>query len=68
MEDVNLKNSHKLKVELCFIQWEFLGLQPQERALQVTLRKLLLGDKQRSQVIYKFCNKGQVVWTSKEYY
>ena len=38
--------------ELCFIQWEFLGLQAQETKSQVTLRELLQGG--------KFCNKGQV--------
>ena len=36
---VDLKNSHNLKVELYFIHWEFLGLQAQERASQVTLSK-----------------------------
>ena len=29
--------------ELCFIPWEFLGLQAQEAASQVTLRELLWG-------------------------
>ena len=36
---VDLKNSHNLKVELYFIHWEFLGLQAQETASQVTLSK-----------------------------
>ena len=36
---VDLKNSHNLKVELYFIHWEFLGLQAQETASQVTLNK-----------------------------
>ena len=29
--------------ELCFIWWEFLGLQAQETASQITLRELLQG-------------------------
>ena len=53
--------------ELRFIWWECVGLQARETASQVTLRKLLPGGKGRSQVTYKFCNKGQVVWTSKDY-
>ena len=40
--------------ELCFIWWEFLGLQAQEMAYQVTLRELLQGGEERSQVIEKF--------------
>ena len=36
---VNLKSSYSLKVGSCFIQWEFLGLQAQETASQVTLRE-----------------------------
>ena len=35
---VNLKNTDKLKSELCFIQWAFLGFQVWETASQVTLR------------------------------
>ena len=35
--------------ELCFIWWEFLGLQALETVSQVTLRELLLGGKGRNQ-------------------
>ena len=65
---VNLKNIHNLKVDsYVFFQWEFLDLWAWETASQVTLRELCWGGKGRSQVIYKFCNKGQVVWTSNDY-
>ena len=48
---VNLKNSHNLKVELCFICWELLGLQTSKTVSQVTLRELLQGGEGRSQVL-----------------
>jgi len=47
----DLKNIHNLKVELCFILWEFLGLQAWDTVSQVTLIKLLPGNEERSQVI-----------------
>ena len=37
---VNLKNTDKLKSELCFIQWAFLGHQAKEAASPATQRKL----------------------------
>ena len=63
----DLKKIHNLKVEsyLCFIWWECVGLQTQETASQVTLRELFQGGERRNQVIQKFYNKVQVVWTQK---
>ena len=46
--------------------WEFLELQAQETASQVTLRELLQRGEGRSQVIQKFFDKGQVGLTSKD--
>ena len=37
--------------ELCFIQWEILGLQAQKIAYQLTLRELLQGGEGRNKVI-----------------
>ena len=42
---------------------EFLGLQAWEAVSPITLREFLWGNK----IISKFCNKGQVGWTSKDY-
>ena len=68
LENCQLKKYSQPKSwELCFIWWKCLGLQAWETATQVTLRELLRVDEGRSQVIQKFCNKGQVVWTSKDY-
>ena len=50
---------------LYFIQQEFLGLQASDTPSQVTLREILWGGEVGSQIIYKFCNKGPVVWMSK---
>ena len=44
------KDAQPKSWELCFIQWEFLGLQAQETPSQVTLRELLPGGEGRSQV------------------
>ena len=45
------KYSQPRSWELCFIQWEFLGLQGQEAASQVALRELLQGGEERNRVI-----------------
>ena len=67
-ETVDLKKySQPESWELYFNWWAFVGLQVQETASQVTLREQLWGSEGSIQVIYKFCNKGQVTWTSKEY-
>ena len=49
--NVDIKSRHDLKVESYFIQWEFLGLQAQEAASQVALRKQLWGGGAWSPVI-----------------
>ena len=61
------KYSQPKSWEWYFIHWEFWGLQAGQAASQVTLRELLQGREGRNQVIQKFCNKGQVIWTSKDY-
>ena len=43
-------NSQPRGWELCFIWWEFLGLQAQETASQVALKELLQGGGGRSQI------------------
>ena len=64
---VNIKknnNNHNLK-NRCFIQWEFLGLQTQEIATQVTLKESF--DEVRGGAkLYRnpTNNKGQVARTS----
>ena len=40
---INLKTSHNLKIESCFIWWKFLEPQTQDTASWVTLRELLQG-------------------------
>ena len=45
------KYSQPKSWDLCFILWEFLGLQARDTASQVTLIKLLPGSEERSQVI-----------------
>ena len=67
-ETVDLKKySQPESWELYFNWWEFLGLQVQETASQVTPREQLWESEGSTQVIYKFCNKGQVARTSKDY-
>ena len=45
------KYSQPKSWELCFIQWEFLGLQARKGASQVTLKELLWGGDGGSQVM-----------------
>ena len=64
-----LKNYSQSKSwELCFIRWEFLGLQAQETASQVTLRELLQEGKGWGARLYRhFVTKGRQSGTSKDY-
>ena len=56
------KKSQPKSGELCFLWWEFLGLQAQETASQVTLSELLQGG---VRLYIEVCNQQQVVQTSK---
>ena len=58
--DVDLKKQSQPKSrDLRLIRWEFLGLQAQETASEVTLRELLAGWKES--VYIEVCNKRRVV-------
>ena len=46
----------------------FLGPQTQETASQITLGKLFLGDEGAAGIFRSFCNKGQVLRKSTDYY
>ena len=65
---VDLKKFHNIKVE----SYVLLGVGSRGgrilriQAREITLWKLLWGGEGWSQVIQKFCHKGQIVWTSKE--
>ena len=60
------KYSQAKSWELCFIQWEFLGLKA-GGSIPANPRERLWGGEGRRQITWKFCDKGQVVWTSKDY-
>ena len=60
------KNAQPESWELCFILWTSLGLQAQDIASQITLEGLLPRGKGGARIYTGFCNKDQVVRTSKD--
>ena len=59
-------NIYNLEVESYILFSGNFWLQAWEIASQVTLRELFHRGKEGSQVTEEFCNKRQVVWTSKD--
>ena len=53
------KYSQHRSWELCFIRWEFLGLQAREAASRVTLRELLRGGEGGAWLYRSFATKGR---------
>lgn len=63
------KKMHNLKAEsYVLFGRHFLGPQTQETASQITLGKLFLGDEGAAGIFRSFCNKGEVLRKSTDYY